>query len=188
MMSDAAPEWKGMENDFMALPERMWYHRDDVKQDCYVSCVNGPFGELLLDGIAKLADEAGIDGVYMDGTTVPWACQNPTHPGCGEYQGDGTYLAHQPLRATRQFMKRLRSIFAQRRREFFLDAHTGAPSTSRPSLSATGTSTARRWHGTSPVSGWPPTPSSPATWASSSGSGGSSCPTDTRWRKPWQFP
>jgi len=125
MMSDAAPEWPGLRDDFMVPPGLMWYHRDDVKQDCWVSCVNGPYGELLLDGIAKLADEAGIDGVYMDGTTVPWDCANPTHPGCGEYLGDGTYRAHQPIRATREFMKRLRSIFAQRRKAFFLDAHTG---------------------------------------------------------------
>lgn len=125
LMSDAAPEWKGMENDFMALPERMWYQRNDIPQNCYVSCLNGPYGDLLLEGIAKLADEAGIDGVYMDGTTVPWECANPTHPGCGKAQPDGTYLPHQPLRAIRHFMKRLRNIFVQRRQKFFLDAHTG---------------------------------------------------------------
>ena len=125
LMADTAPVWQGMAADFMALPERMWYHRDDVKQDDYVSCVNGPYGDLLLDGIAKLADQAGIDGVYMDGTTVPWDCINPTHPGCGEYLGDGTYRPHVTLRATREFMKRLRSIFAQRRKVLFLDAHTG---------------------------------------------------------------
>jgi hypothetical protein len=125
LMSDAAPVWKGLENDFMALPERNWYHREDVKQDCRVSCVNGPYGDLLLDGIAKLADGADIDGVYMDGTTVPWDCVNPTHPGCGQYQGDGTYLAHNPIRATREFMKRLRAIFVQRGKDVFLDAHTG---------------------------------------------------------------
>ncbi len=125
LMSDASPEWAGRADDFRALPDRMWYHRDDVVQDCYVSCVNGVWGDFLLDGIAKLADEAGIDGVYMDGTTVPWDCWNPTHPGCGEDRGDGTYRSHIPLRATRQFMKRLRSIFARRRPELFLDAHTG---------------------------------------------------------------
>ena len=130
LMADAAPEWAGLKDDFMALPERMWYQRHDIEQNCYVSCVNGPYGDLLLDGIAKLADGAGIDGVYMDGTTVPWDCTNPTHPGCGEYLGDGTYLAHMPIRATREFMKRLRGIFAQRCEQgksqgLFLDAHTG---------------------------------------------------------------
>ncbi len=125
LMSDAAPEWPALAADLMALPERCWYHRDDVKQDCYVSCVNGPYGELLLDGIAKLADQAGLDGVYMDGTTVPWDCQNPHHPGCGQARADGTYAARQPIRATRTFMKRLRNIFVQRRQALFLDAHTG---------------------------------------------------------------
>jgi hypothetical protein len=125
LMSDAWPEWPGHENDFMALPERMWYERSDVEQDCYVACVNGLYGEFLLDGIDRLAEEAGIDGVYMDGTTVPWDCWNPAHPGCGEDEGDGTYRSHVPLRAARRFMARLRNIFAQRRPEFFLDAHTG---------------------------------------------------------------
>lgn len=124
-VSTACPEWPALKDDLLVLPQWRHYHRDDVPQDCYGGCVNGPYGDLLLDGIAKLADEAGIDGVYMDGTTVPWNCGNPSHPSCGEYLGAGRYLPHQPIRATRQFMKRLRNIFAQRREEFFLDAHTG---------------------------------------------------------------
>jgi hypothetical protein len=124
-VSTAEPEWEAFHDDLLAFPMSNHYHRDDVPQDCYTGCVNGPYGELLLDGIAKLADEAGIDGVYMDGTTVPWYCENPTHPGCGTPLGDGTYRGHSPIRATREFMKRLRNIFAQRRKDFFLDAHTG---------------------------------------------------------------
>ncbi|NLC58558.1 MAG: hypothetical protein GX774_17130 [Armatimonadetes bacterium] len=125
LMSDAAPEWPGLRDDLLALPDRVWYHRDDVKQDCHVACVNGPYGDLLLDGIARLVDEVDIDGVYMDGTTVPWECENPTHPGCGERRPDGTILGHQPIRQVRRFMKRLRALFAQRGKPLFLDAHTG---------------------------------------------------------------
>jgi len=124
-VSTAEPEWEAFHDDLLAFPMSNHYHRDDVPQDCYTGCVNGPYGELLLHGIARLADEAGIDGVYMDGTTVPWYCESPTHPGCGTPQGDGTYRGHSPIRATREFMKRLRNIFAQRRKSFFLDAHTG---------------------------------------------------------------
>ena len=124
-MSTAAPEWAGFRDDLLAFPMSNHYHRDDIPQDCYTGCVNGPYGELLLAGIERLADEAGIDGVYMDGTTVPWYCENPSHPGCGESLGDGRYRGHVTIRATREFMKRLRSIFAQRRPDFFLDAHTG---------------------------------------------------------------
>ena len=124
-ISNACPEWSQMRDDLLRLPEELNYHRDDVVQDCYLACVNGPYGDLLLDGIAKLADQAGIDGVYMDGTTVPWICSNPSHPGCGEYIGDGNIRPHVTLRATRDFMKRLRQIFADRRKLFFLDAHTG---------------------------------------------------------------
>jgi len=130
MISEKAPEWKEMKSDsdiyYTWGKETMQYHRDyDVKQDCYTSCVNGPFGELLLDGIAKLADQVGIDGVYMDGTTVAWPCANPSHPGCGVPNGDGTYESHMPIREVRQFQKRLRNIFVQRGKDVFMDAHTG---------------------------------------------------------------
>ncbi len=126
-MSDAAPEWKGMEWDFGLGGMLTNYRReyDEIKQNGYMSCVNGPFGDLLLDGIAKIADEAGIDGVYMDGTSVAWPCENPTHPGCGVPAGDGRYITHMPLRATRRFLMRLRNIFVQRGKDVFMDTHTG---------------------------------------------------------------
>ncbi len=127
-MSDADPEWKGMEYDFGLGGIMLNYRReyDEIKQLCYNACVNGPFGDLLLDGIAKITDEAGIDGVYMDGTSVAWSCNNPTHPGCGQAQGDGKYLTHVPIRATRQFLKRLRNIFVQRGKNVYMTAHTGS--------------------------------------------------------------
>ncbi|MHB1458014.1 MAG: glycoside hydrolase domain-containing protein [Armatimonadota bacterium] len=126
-MSDAAPEWKGMEWDFGLGGMLTNYHRDydEIVQNGYMSCVNGPFGDLLLDGIAKIADGADIDGVYMDGTSVAWPCSNPTHPGCGVYAGDGKYTVHMPLRATRKFLMRLRNIFVQRGKDVYMDAHTG---------------------------------------------------------------
>lgn len=126
-MSDAAPEWKGMEYDFGLGGIDMNYRReyDEIKQSGYYSCVNGPFGDLLLDGIARIADLTGIDGVYMDGTSVAWPCSNPTHPGCGDYLGNGKYLSHIPLRATRNFLKRLRNIFVQRGKDVYMCAHTG---------------------------------------------------------------
>lgn len=126
-MSDAAPEWKGMEYDFGLGRIDMNYRReyDEIKQNGYYACVNGPFGDLLLDGIARIADETGIDGVYMDGTSVAWPCENPTHPGCGTALGDGKYGMTMPLRATRRFLMRLRNIFVQRGKNVYMCAHTG---------------------------------------------------------------
>ncbi len=132
-VSDASPVWRGMEGDFGlgTVPAANYSRGDDrdrpgdIVQQCYTGCGNGPFQNLILDGIAKLVDQAGIDGVYMDGTTWPWICENPTHPGCGVSRGDGTYQSHMPIRAVREFMKRLRSIFVQRGRQVFMDAHMG---------------------------------------------------------------
>jgi hypothetical protein len=115
-----------MEGDFCLGPTpESNYHRDDIVQNCYTACGNGPFEDLILDGIAKLADQADIDGVYMDGTTVAWYCENPTHLGCGVNRGDGTYYGHMPVRAVREFMKRLRNIFVQRGKNVYMDAHMG---------------------------------------------------------------
>lgn len=61
----------------------------------------------------------------MDGTTVPWWCTNPTHSGCGVSSGDGTYVAHRPIRGVRTFMKRLRNIFVQKGKDVSMGAHTG---------------------------------------------------------------
>ncbi|MFA5203778.1 MAG: glycoside hydrolase domain-containing protein [Lentisphaeria bacterium] len=125
-VSDACPEWKGMEWDFtLGPPPVSGYTRSDISQSCYIGCGNGPFRDLILDGVAKLADQAGIDGVFMDGTTMAWPCENPTHPGCGVNRGDGTYQQHKPVRAVREFMKRIRNIFVQRGKEVYMSAHCG---------------------------------------------------------------
>ncbi len=126
-MSDAAPEWKGMEYDFGLGRIDMNYRReyDEIKQNGYYACVNGPFGDLLLDGIARIADETGIDGVYMDGTSVAWPCENPTHVGCATILGNGKYGMTMPMRETRRFLMRLRNIFVQRGKDVYMCAHTG---------------------------------------------------------------
>ncbi len=126
-VSDATPEWKGMEYDFGIGGILLSYRReyDEIKQKGYYACVNGPFGDLLLDGIEKIAKETGIDGVYMDGTSVAWPCENPTHVGCGVELGNGKYGMTMPLRATRKFLMRLRNIFVQQGRDVYMSAHTG---------------------------------------------------------------
>ncbi|MBI2302562.1 MAG: hypothetical protein HYU66_26960 [Armatimonadetes bacterium] len=120
-ISGSTPEWPGMRDDFL-IPDNHSRYRE---QDVYYGCPAGPWGDLILDGVQKLADAGIIDGVYMDGTTVPWYCENPSHPACGEDGGDGRCQGHSPIRATRTFMKRLRNIFARTGRPLWLDAHTG---------------------------------------------------------------
>jgi hypothetical protein len=129
LLAENSPGFQEFKADFLVPPGSMWYQRayDPGKGvPCYLCCVRGPYGDLLLDGIRRLQDEGGIDGVYMDGTTVPWGCDNPSHPGC-----DGNSIVtwegndETRITGTREFLKRLRGIFDEKGKPLFLVAHTG---------------------------------------------------------------
>ena len=129
MLAENSPGFQEFKADFLVPPGLMWYQRrydgPGKGVPCYVCCVHGPYGDLLLDGIRKLRDEGGIDGVYMDGTTVPWGCSNPSHLGCGDSAGSWDGNDQTQVTGTRKFMKRLRGIFDEKGKPLFLVAHTG---------------------------------------------------------------
>lgn len=128
MLAENAPGFSQFRSEFIVPPGLMWYKRayDPGRGvPCWVCCPRGPYGDLLLHGMDRLAREGDLDGVYMDGTTVPWACDNPSHPAC-----DGarpiTWEGYEPtpLVATRNFLKRVRGVFDRKGRAWMF-AHTG---------------------------------------------------------------
>jgi hypothetical protein len=130
MLAENAPGFQEFKTDFLVPPGSMWYKRayDVVGKGvpCYLCCAHGPYGDLLLDGIRKLRDEGNIDGVYMDGTTIAWDCENPSHPGCA---GNAivTWDGHDETRVTgtRNFLKRLRGILEEKGKTPVMIAHCG---------------------------------------------------------------
>jgi hypothetical protein len=139
MLAENAPGFQEFKADLLVPPGHMWYKRAyDVAGKgvpCYVCCAHGPYGDLLLDGIRKLRDEGNIDGVYMDGTTVPWGCDNPSHPGC-DGNSTVTWDGNDETRitGTRNFLKRLRGIFDEKGKQPLMIAHCGG-SLDLPTLS-----------------------------------------------------
>jgi hypothetical protein len=133
VLAENSPGFKEHKSELIAPPERNWYQRQTYPEGtpgkgipCYVCDVCGPFGDLLLDGIAKLADQADIDGVYMDGPSIPWQCDNRCHKYCGGRPDIGWETEDfTPYIGTRRFLKRLRGLFQERRKQFFLATHTG---------------------------------------------------------------
>lgn len=126
MLASNAPGFAEHRAELLATPEKMWYQRayDPGRNvPCYVCCVCGPYGDLLLDGIDRLVREGAIDGVYMDGTTVVWDCDNPAHRCCVHTDNEASDAG--PILGTRRFLKRLRGVFDQHGRPFMLIAHTG---------------------------------------------------------------
>jgi len=120
VLAENSPGFAEFGREFLVPPGLMWYRRAyDPGRDvpCYVVCPRGPWGNLLLDGIEHLATEGDIDGVYMDGPSVPWECHSGAHRACsGEDRVTWAGDEETPLVATRQFLKRVRGIFDARRR------------------------------------------------------------------------
>lgn len=129
MLAKNSPGFDDYSNELLALPTRMWYKRAYNNPGkgipCYVCCVRGPYGDLLLNGIQKLRD-VGLGGIYMDGTTVAWDCNNPSHDRCVS-RPPNTFGKIQigRLIGTRRFLKRLRGIFEKDDLPTILVGHTG---------------------------------------------------------------
>ncbi|MEN7972719.1 MAG: hypothetical protein ABFR47_02670, partial [Verrucomicrobiota bacterium] len=129
VMAENSPAHEKFANEIIAPPRRPWYRRSyepGKGVPCSVSCFRGATGDLLLEGVGIFAEEAGIDGVYLDGVGYPFGCTNPSHD-CDadrpvEFDDDvhsGRIIGH------RQFLKRLRGIFDARGEKYPIWAHNG---------------------------------------------------------------
>lgn len=121
LMSDIAPEWDNYHDECLTMPKQGGYHRKPEQWD-YTVCLNGPYQSFLLDGMDKQLTEYGNDGVYLDGTSEPFACTN-THHGCGYVRPDGTIAPTYPFFAVREAMKRIRTIVLQHNPRGLVNVH-----------------------------------------------------------------
>jgi len=128
LLAENAPGFTTYRSDLIVPPGSMWYQRayePGKGVPCWLCCPRGPYGDLLLDGMARLATEGGLDGVYMDGTAVPWDCNSPAHRPCAgttPVTWDGDPVT--PLIGTRNLLKRIRGIFDARGKPVLV-AHNG---------------------------------------------------------------
>lgn len=128
-LAENSPGYSRYGIEWVAPPDRPWYRRayDPGKGvPCRVCCFREATGDLLLDKIEKLARKADLDGVYLDGTGNPFDCANPSHD-CDDSRAvnfdddvrSGRIIGH------RQFLKRLRGIFNNKKLHYPLWLHTG---------------------------------------------------------------
>ncbi len=128
-LAQDAPGFDLYRNELVAPPGRSWYKRAyDPGKDvpCWVICFRGSGGDMILDGVHKLVNEGGLDGVYLDGPSHPFDCANPSHL-CDDSLNaawDDDYTAGRIL-GQRAFLKRLRGILDEAGHEFPVWAHTG---------------------------------------------------------------
>lgn len=130
--SDAAPEWEYYHDEVLVKPRRGGYTRTDYPQKAYICCFHSPWKEYYLTSIARMIDEYDIDGVYLDGTTEPFGCNNELH-GCGYVGEDGQRRLTYPIFAVRDLMRRMMHIIKSRKPEGLISAHMSA-SVTMPTL------------------------------------------------------
>jgi len=97
--------------------------RSNLYQKEYIVCYKGGYSPVMIDACAKAMDELGFDGVYTDGTFIPWECANEAH-GCGYRDENGVLHSTFPILATREHVKKLYEMVHAR--EGRLDAHQSA--------------------------------------------------------------
>lgn len=120
-MADNAPEWELYGQEALVQPRRGGYRRQPPQTDWY-ACWRSPWKEFCLHHLARLLDEIGHDGWYLDGPEWPQACTNQHH-GCGYMGPDGKLQPTYDIFATRDFMKRLYVLTRQRKPQGQLNIH-----------------------------------------------------------------
>ena len=103
------PEWnekaeeyliKTVEGEFTGGWQRLPHQR------AFMVCYNGEYSDVMIERVKYVMDELGVDGIYTDGTFVPWECANTEH-GCGYTDENGVLHTTFPVLAVREHVKKL---------------------------------------------------------------------------------
>lgn len=102
LFSEKAHEWlyKNANGNFTGGWLRRYPHR------AFMACYNGGYRDELVKAILHSIDYYGFDGLYTDGTHVPWECCNEAH-GCGYRDKDGNLHHTYPIFAVRDIAREL---------------------------------------------------------------------------------
>jgi hypothetical protein len=123
-VSDQAPEYAAFKREVIKLPENTSsdQYPDMTPQNVSTVCLKGVWQDALVAGVARLMDEYGVDGIYLDSTCSPWGCTNELH-GCGYRRPDGRLRPTYPVFAVRDAFKRLYTVVRRRKPDGVMDAH-----------------------------------------------------------------
>lgn len=88
------------------------WQRPPMQRD-FTVCYAGDYSDVMIERVKHVMDEYGVDGIYTDGTYVPWECANEEH-GCGYRDKDGKLHFVYPIYAVREHVKKLYAAVHER--------------------------------------------------------------------------
>ena len=118
-----APELQGKHDEWSVRPLIPWdpgYKPEMRGFDA--TCANSGWADWLVAGTEKLFTEFDLDGLYFDGTSEAWACQNSAH-GCGWKDSQGNQHPVYPVLAARKLMRRVADAVHRHKPGGMLDVH-----------------------------------------------------------------
>jgi hypothetical protein len=131
-----APEMqvKGRHDDWSIMPLIPWipgYKPEFRTFDA--TCARSGWQDWLVAGIEKLFTDYKLDGLYFDGTSEAFRCQNESH-GCGYRDEAGNLHPTHPMLDVRRMMRRIADVVHGHKPDAILDVHMSA-SLTMPTLS-----------------------------------------------------
>ena len=81
------------------------WQREPMQRD-FTVCYNSGYSDIMIKRVEHVMDEYGVDGIYTDGTYVPWECANEAHD-CGWRDDEGKLHFVYPIYAVREHVKKL---------------------------------------------------------------------------------
>ncbi len=111
-----------LNRDVEGRPTGGWT-REGMYQKAFIACYKGGYSNGMIESAAKAMDYYGADGIYTDGTFVPWECANESH-GCGYRDNNGELHVTYPIKAVREHVKRL--SYEIHKRGGIIDTHQSA--------------------------------------------------------------
>ena len=129
-----APEMQGHHDEWSVIPLKPWTASfKPFNRSFDATCARSGWTDWFVKGIDKLFTDYELDGLYFDGTTEAWYCQNESH-GCGWRDEKGNLHPKSPMLAARDLMRRTAEAVHKHRPDAILDVHTSA-SLTIPTLS-----------------------------------------------------
>lgn len=122
-LARAAPEMAGHHDNWSTIPIIPWVPSFRTEFRSFdATCPHSGWSDWLIAGIDKLFADYDLDGLYFDGTSEAWPCNNESH-GCGWVDGTGARQTTYPVLSARRLMRGIADAMHKHRPDAILDVH-----------------------------------------------------------------